>query len=219
MTKTIKQNENILIFSAHSDDFVLGAGGTILDYTKQGKNVTVIVFSYGEKALPWLKEQIAQKVRLQETLEASEMIGCNVVFFDLKEFHFLEDFKQKELEQKVLKIIAKEKPQKIFTHSHEDPHPDHKAAHTITLKIYEKIKSSVKPELYIYSVWNSVSFKEYPSLYVDISKTFFMKIKALRVFRSQRIPIAYPVFLSLYRAVIDGLKIRKRFAEKFFRIH
>jgi len=76
-----------------------------------------------------------------------------------------------------------------------------------------------KPELYVYSVWNPVSFKtQFPSLYVDVTKTFFTKLKALKTFKSQKIHVAYPFFLLMYRAFKDGIKIRKRFGEHFFRI-
>ena len=40
----------------------------------------------------------------------------------------------------------------------------------------------------------------------------------MKTFQSQKVHVAYPFFLLMYRSVRDGLKIRKRFAEQFFRI-
>ena len=37
------KKETIIVFSAHSDDFVIGAGGTIAKYTQEGKKVIAIV--------------------------------------------------------------------------------------------------------------------------------------------------------------------------------
>ncbi|HIG92793.1 TPA: PIG-L family deacetylase [Candidatus Woesearchaeota archaeon] len=214
---TVKRKESVLVFSAHSDDFVIGAGGTIAQYAKEGRKVTAIVFSYGEQSHPWLQEAIVQKMRAKETLEASMLLGCETIFFDLREFHFQEDYRMKKVEKDLLAIINKERPTKIFTHSHEDPHPDHHAVHEITRSLLERMK--YKPEVYIYSVWNPVSFKTlYPTLYVNISRHFGLKLKAMKTFRSQRIHVAYPFFLLLLRAVISGIKIRTTFAEKFFRI-
>ena len=212
-----KRRETILVFSAHNDDFVLGAGGTIKNYVDEGKNVEVLIFSYGEKSHPWLKEDVVQKMRVKESEEASKILGCKVTFFDLKEFKFLEEYKNKGVEKKLLSMIESKKPSKIFTHSAEDPHPDHQAVNKITEAILNKVKKS--PEVYIFSVWNPVSFKtQYPSLYVNISKTFKLKVKAMKTFQSQKVHVAYPFFLLMYRSVRDGLKIRKRFAEQFFRI-
>ena len=210
--------KTVLVFSAHSDDFVIGAGGTIANYTKEGRKVIAIIMSYGEKSHPWLKESVVQRMRSKETLEAGKLLDCKTIFFDLKEGNFAEGYKNKKLEEELLKLINKHKPTKIFTHSNEDPHPDHRATHKITVDLYEKL--SFKPEVYIYSVWNPVSFKtKYPSLYIDIGKTFSTKLEALKTFRSQKIHVAYPFFLLLFRAIRDGLKVKgTKFAERFFRI-
>ena len=213
----MSKKETIIVFSAHSDDFVIGAGGTIAEYTKKGKKVIAIVFSYGEKSHPWLKEKVVQKMRAKEASEASDLLKCGVDFFDMREGKFLDDYKKKNIEKQILKILRKEKPTKIFTHSNEDPHPDHKASHKITMELYEKLEK--KPEIYIYSVWNPVSFKtQFPSLCIDITKTMKTKLKALKTFKSQTVHVAYPTFILLYRNIKDGIKIRKKFAEKFFRI-
>ena len=217
MKKERKKKETVIVFSAHSDDFVIGAGGTIAEYAQQGKKVIAIIMSYGERSHPWLKGSVVQKMRSAETFEAGKVLRCKSLFFNLREGKFIQDYEQKNVKQKIEKLVGKEKPSKIFTHSEEDPHPDHKATHRITLELYEQMPE--KPEVYVYSVWNPVSFKtRYPSLYTDISKTLSTKLKALRKFKSQKIHVAYPLVLLLYRAFKDGLKIRKWFGEHFFRI-
>ncbi|MBI2146806.1 PIG-L family deacetylase [Candidatus Woesearchaeota archaeon] len=210
--------ESILVLSAHSDDFVLGAGGTIARYAQEGKKVYCVVFSYGEKSHPWLKEHVVQKMRAQEAFNASKVLGCKTTFLDLTEFKFRQQYdERKDLQALLLRLLEKTKPTKIFTHSPEDPHPDHKAVHEITRLLYEQLPR--KPEVYIYSVWNPVSFRTtLPAFYVNISKTFSTKLKALKMFPSQRIHIIYPVFLLFYRAIKDGIKIKARFGEHFFRI-
>ena len=212
------KKENIVVFGAHSDDFVIGAGGMIAKYAQEGKKITSIVFSYGESSHPWLKKNVIQKMRSHEALDASKMLGCKTYIFDLKEFNFLEEYKTKELEKKILALLDKIKPTKIFTHSNEDPHPDHKVVHQITLMIHEQIKTEPKPELYIFSIWNPVSLKSYPALYINISKTFSLKLRALKTFRSQKLHVMYPLILLIFRAIKDGLKIRTWFGEKFYRI-
>ena len=158
-------------------------------------------------------------MRAQEAFQASKVLGCKTTFFDLEEFKFYQDYQRMEVEKQLLKIITKEKPTKIFTHSKEDPHPDHNAVNRITEELCRKIPASQKPEVYIYSVWNPISFRtNFPSLYVDVSKTFGLKLKALRTFRSQQVHVIYPFVLVLYKAIKDGIKIRAHFGEHFFRI-
>lgn len=213
----MEKKETVLVLGSHSDDFVIGAGGTIANYTKEGKKVLSIVFSYGEKSHPWLKGNVVKKIRLKEALEASRLLGCQTIFFDLEEMKFYEDYKKKEVEKELLKIINRNKPTKIFTHSNEDPHPDHRAIHKITQELLKKV--TFRPELYVYSIWNPVSIRtSWPALYIKISKTFSLKLKALKMFRSQKFHVAYPFFLLLFRAIKNGLKVRTLFAEKFYRI-
>ena len=213
------KKETIIVFGAHSDDFVIGAGGTIAKYTQEGKRVLSIVFSYGEKSHVWLKQAVIKKVRAKEAMAAGKILRCRVHFFDLREGHFAEDFEKQGLEHEMLKLFEKEKPTKLFVHSFEDHHPDHKASHRLVLQLLEAYAGQPKPELYTYSVWNPVSFRtRYPALYVNVSATFAKKLKALQAFRSQRLHIIYPFFLLLFRAVINGIRIRTWCAERFFRI-
>ncbi len=206
------------MFSAHSDDFVIGAGGTIAQYVRAGKKVLAVVFSYGEKSHPWMKSKVIKAIRQKEAEEASKVLGCRVLFFDLKEFSYLKEYQSQGLEAALIKLLKRYRPQKIFTHSNEDPHPDHQAVHKITIQLTEKMKSRI--QVYIYSVWNPVSLQtQFPALYVDVSSTFWTKLKAFKKFPSQRFNAIYPLMiLVLYRAIKDGFKIRKRFGEHFFRI-
>ena len=213
-----KKRETIVIFSAHSDDFVIGAGGTIAKYSEEGKKVLVLIMSYGEKSHPWMKDQVTKKFRSDEAFGASELLGCQSTFFNLREFNFKEGAKRKKLIEKIKEIIDTEKPSKIFTHSGEDPHPDHKATHNLTLDVFETLKK--KPEVYIYSIWNPVSMKtqDVPKMYVDISSTFKKKLQALKLFRSQYQAILPLSLQTLFSNLKAGLKIKKRLGEEFYKI-
>lgn len=209
--------ETVIVFSAHTDDFVLGAGGTIAKYRKEGKKVVAIVFSLGEMSHPWMKKHIIKKIRAEETKQASTFLGCKVVICDLRDQHIAEDYLQQQLTPRLIRLLQVAKPTKIFTHSHEDLHPDHRAVYRITVDLLAL--AQVKPEVYMYSIWNPVSLRtDYPTLYVDTHATFFKKLKAIRLFHSQQIHISYPVFLLLFHNLRDGLRIRRWCAEKFFRI-
>src|SRR3989338_2756358 len=109
----MSRKEKIVVFSAHSDDFVIGAGGTIANYTQQKSKVLSVVFSYGELSHPWLKQKVVQKMRYKETMDASRLLKCKATFFDLREGKFMEDYQAKNLKIELLKIIEKQKPTKI----------------------------------------------------------------------------------------------------------
>ncbi len=212
------KKETIVVLGAHSDDFVIGAGGTIARYTAEGKEVLAIVFSKGEKTHPWIKRKVVQDFREAEAILACKLLKCKIKFLGLGDLNVGKEYQKKQLEKKLLPFLEQLDPSKILTHSHNDLHPDHQEVNKITLQLWEKMK--VKPEVYIYSIWNPLSLSgQYPTLYIDITKQFGKKLKAMNLFRSQRLAAIYPLLLFVfYRAIANGLKIRKMFAESFYRI-
>lgn len=155
--------------------------------------------------------------RAEETYAASDILGCNTKIFDLKEGNFRNGSNTKKVLKLLEKHIAKYKPTKIFVHSKEDPHPDHKSVHALTMQLLNRIDKKNIPEVYVYSVWNPFEFKtKYPALYVNVKETFEKKLEAMRAYPSQTIHVAFPVFLLLFRAFRDGLFSGHKLAEKFY---
>ncbi len=217
--KSKKNKESVLVCSAHSDDFVLGAGSTIAKYAKEGKKVHCLVFSYGEMSHPWLKPKEVQQMRLKEAQDAAKLLGATVEFLDLQEGNFLKETEKKKAVKKFIEKVKRRKVNKVFTHSSEDPHPDHRAVHKITLQSFEQLSKAQRPEVYVYSVWNPIEFNtDFPALCVDIKGYFKIKAEALKKFPSQKVHVIYPSFMSFFRAFRDGIKIRKLMVEKFYRI-
>ncbi|MEM3127023.1 MAG: PIG-L deacetylase family protein [Candidatus Woesearchaeota archaeon] len=209
--------ETILLLCAHSDDEVLGAGGTIAKLAKEGKKVVNVIFSYGEKSHPWLKTEAIKKIREKEAKEADKLIGCKkTIFFDLKEGKYLAH--EKEAMKKVMKILKKEKPTKIFTHSYDDPHPDHRAVFKIVMQTISRSKHSC--DVYIFDVWNPFTIRQrnLPRLYVDITKEFPLKVKALKQFKSQKVTMISLLWSVYTRAINAGLHVGALYGERFYKI-
>lgn len=209
--------ENIIIICSHSDDHIIGAGGTIANYVEEGKKVLAIVLSHGEKSHPWLKERVTKKFRADEAQQASQILGCDLKIFEMHEGKFMDEY-QGQIKKDLLKIINRLKPTKVFTHSNEDPHPDHRACYQITLDLVKDCK--INPEIFLFSVWNPLSFKKshLPKMYVDIKHTFNKKLEALKCFHSQRVAI-YSLLASIFvRAIKNGLHTHTHYAEKFYKL-
>ncbi len=213
----IKKKQNIIVFCAHSDDQIIGPGATLAKYAKEGCNVYTVILSYGEASLPWLKKSIALRLRVNEAKKADRLInGKGVIFFGLKEGRFLEQ--ADTITEKIKEFIKKKKPSKIFTHSPEDPHPDHKATCKIVLDCLEKTRCS--SDVYAFDIWNPISINKtnFPKMYVDVTSTFPTKLKALKVFESQKIAVLSLFWSVCVRAYIHGSHIHKKYAERFFKL-
>ncbi|PIN68851.1 hypothetical protein COV93_07740 [Candidatus Woesearchaeota archaeon CG11_big_fil_rev_8_21_14_0_20_43_8] len=214
-----KKDENILVICAHSDDQIFGVGGTIARYSDEGKNVNTVIFSYGESTHPWLKRKVSVEMRVKESIEADKVVGGHgVIFFGLKEGRFKEEGKKKRIKEKLIRLIDEKKPTKIFTHSETDPHPDHKAVYATVLSAVKK--TNKVPDIYTFEVWTPVKIKnrKRPKLVVDITKTFRIKLAALRCFRSQWLTM-FTLLWSVYvRALKEGIMNGHLLAETFHKV-
>ena len=210
---------SIVVIAAHSDDQILGPGGTLIKYAREGKTVYAIIFSFGELSHPWIKPIHITKKRILESKKADKIIGGKGVFFlGLKEGKFEEEFVQKRMDKKLAVLLQKLKPEMIFTHASDDPLPDHRAVHRLVLTMYDSIRLACP--VYTFDVWTFLNFKDsrHPKLVVDITKTFKTKIKALAVFKSQKMAMLSLLWSVYVRAITNGFKHNKKLAEVFYKV-
>ena len=205
---------------AHNDDQLIGAGGTIAKYAKEGKKIVTLIFSFGETSLPHLQKVVTRKTRVQESKRAAKVLGeLEVYYLGLKEGSFAEEIVNRNIDEKVKNIIKKIKPNKIFTHSLDDPHPDHRAVYKFTMDLVEKI--SYKGDVYSFNIWNfflNFRKRDQPKLVVDITDTFKIKIEAFKKHKSQ-LPARVSLMWNIYfQAIFYGLNNHVKYAEVFYKI-
>jgi LmbE family N-acetylglucosaminyl deacetylase len=219
MKKTGKRKSTIIVFCAHSDDQILGVGGTMVKYANEGKRIYTLIFSFGEATHPWLKRNVAAEMRAKESEAADKIIGGRGIrFLGLKEGRFSEEFEKKNMRSFVKSIIRKLKPEKIFTHSIDDPHPDHRAVHKLVLDTVDEM--GYRCDIYAFDVWNPLKIRKRsePRLYVDITDTFDTKMKALAQFRSQWLAMLALRWSVYIRAWINGIHNDCKYAESFVKV-
>jgi len=226
--KEPKTKGSILVVCAHSDDQVIGAGGAMAKYAREGFDIHTIILSFGESIRPYIRREIIAKIRIKEAQRADKIIGGKgVTFLGLKENHFEEEIKKRGIDKNFKRIIRRLKPVKIFTHSSDDAHPDHRATFRIVLRMYKEMR--LRADLYTFEVWNLFNIKKRnkPKLVVDISSTFKTKMKALKAFKSQIDLSTFYNYLVLnnffffiihIKDLLNGIKHNTRYAEVFYKV-
>lgn len=213
---------SILVIVAHSDDQVLGPGGAVAKYAKDGEEVYTIIFSYGELSHPHFKKEIIGKVRVEEAEKADKLLGGKGVFFlgagdgNIKE-------QWEELEKQIQTYILKYRPTKIFTHAEDEALPDHVFVNKITVGAYDQLRKrrKVTPiDIYSFGIWRFFKWKRRnnPRLIVDISEHFHKKLEALDVFKSQKVAMLALKWSVYLKAFVNGFKKGTQFAEVFYKI-
>jgi LmbE family N-acetylglucosaminyl deacetylase len=212
--------ESILFLCAHNDDQTIGAGGTIAKYAKEGKKIITVIFSFGEKSLPHLENKTVRRTRVLESKKAAKILGESEVYYlGLKEGEFKKEVAKKDIFSKIKIIIDREKPTRIFTHSMDDPHPDHRAVFAFVKELLTKI--DYDGEVYSFNIWNffiNFRLRNEPRLIVDITATFKAKVDAVNKHKSQ-LPALISLMWNVYlRAIMHGFNNNMRYAEVFYKL-
>lgn len=208
---------NILFFCPHDDDLTIAALGYVLKLIDEGKSVIQVIFSKGAMSHPHFKEDIIKSIREKETEKVSRKVGLKeIIHLDLKDTELKKEMRDKKIIQKIRLMIEKYKPEKIFTVSGSETHPDHVAVNEIVLNAVDSLKK--KYPVYTFNIWTLPKFAQNPVMYVDISKYFWRKIKILQQHKSQWFSIYLQILPIFFRARQYGIKNNCKYAEKFEKV-
>ncbi len=189
----------VMVVVAHPDDAEFGCGGTVAKWAKEGKEVTYVILTNGDKGSgdrAMTSEQLA-KIRAEEQRNAARTLGVERVRILGYPDGELED--TQEVRRDVTAEIRRWRPDLLVT---QNPfrtlnlyasHRDHRIAAGVALDcVYPLARDHLSfPELLaqglephrvreVYLMW-----WENPEVVVDISDTLDLKLKALACHASQ----------------------------------
>jgi N-acetylglucosamine malate deacetylase 1 len=216
--------KNVLIIAPHPDDEILGCGGTIKKMSMQGNNVWVLIVSRGKAGM--YTEEGIQRVR-KEALDAHKLLGVN-------ETRFL-DFPAPELDlislstisSAISKIINEYKADTIYIPHVGDIHHDHKVVFNASMVAARPVNNCTVKRIYAYETlseteWAAPISSELfiPTLYIDISEVFHMKIEAFKCYKTQIREFPNPRSLKAIEALANyrGGTVGFSYAEAFMTI-
>ena len=177
---------NILVIAPHPDDEVLGCGGTIAKYKK--KNDTIFLCIVTKAYTPdWSEEFL--KNRPKEIAKSNKILGIHSTFFLDYPTVKLDTIPQKELNDAILKIINTVKPEIVYIPHKGDLNKDHQIvceSSLVALRPHNhKVKKILSYEVLSTTEWGSPSESFAPTVYVDISDTFSIKLEAMKAYESE----------------------------------
>jgi len=212
---------NILVIAPHADDEILGVGGTIAKYIKQGDSVYICISSRGYP--PLFSEEYVKSI-IKEANECHKLLGIEKTFFLDFPAAMLEKSNRNEINDKLHDVIDEVRPEIVFIPHYGDMQKDHEIiAKSSMVALRPKYKHKVKA---IYS-YETVSETEWniphstntfiPTVYVDISNYIQMKMEAMKEYKSQLSDFPNPRSLEALEALAKyrGSIINVRAAEAF----
>lgn len=187
---------DILIVVAHPDDAEFGAAGTIARWIREDKQVVYIVCTSGEKGTTdrSMTPLMLTEIREREQVAASKILGVKEVVFLRLPDQGLED--TAEFRKIIVRAIRKYQPETVVT---SDPyrryiwHRDHRIVGQVTLDAVfpfardhlaypDLLEEGLEPHKVREMLFFGSEDTNYRS---DITKTFGLKVAALRCHESQ----------------------------------
>jgi len=196
---------NILVIAAHPDDEILGMGGTIAKYTKNGDVVKIVIMATGitsrrsdnlknktkykisKKTEQNMYEQI--KELRKNAIKAAKIIGVKDIEFMEFPDNEMDLVSNLEITKKIEEVINEFDPTIVYTHSSNDVNIDHKMIYNATITATRPSKNSRVEKVITFEIPSSTewtfSSDFSPNIFVNIEKELSKKIKALEAYKSE----------------------------------
>jgi len=177
----------ILVVAPHPDDEVYGCGGTIAKYSRRGHQVHVLIVTKGDDLFD--SREIARGRK--EAGKAHKLLGVKETHFAELPAAKLDSVPQHQINDILGGFFKKLKPELLFLPFPGDINRDHQLVHACAMVAARPISISISA-IYCYEAlsstnWNSPglvpAFR--PNVFVDISETIELKLKAVRIYASQ----------------------------------
>jgi N-acetylglucosamine malate deacetylase 1 len=209
---------NVLALTAHSDDEVLGCGGTLAKHVHKGDKVYLIVVSDGVSS----REKKEKYLRDQALLLSCNILGIQLLHqFDFKD-NQLDRYPLLDLVQALEQQTQKIQFDTVYTHSNKDLNIDHRVVHDIALTRFRPLPDETVREIYAFETlsathWHDPDRVFSPRLFVDVEKYWDKKIKALEAYDMELREFPHPrskqglTGLAEFRGCQAGMKKAEAF--------
>ena len=211
----------VLVIAPHPDDEVLGCGGTIARYTKNGDDVYLCVVTKAYTP-DWPEDEI--KERRDEVLRVNRILGIKKTYFLDLPTAKLDTIPQKELNEVIAQVTNEVQPEIIYIPHGGDVNNDHRLVFDAAMVAIRPrpgpvIKRVLSYETLSETEWAAPSKESafMPNVYVDISGALETKLKAMAEYKSELKEFPHPRSLEAISALakVRGATVGVEAAEAF----
>lgn len=208
----------ILVFAPHNDDEVLGVGGTIAKYARQGHEVYIC------EVTAWLQNMESVNLLQQQARQAHKLLGVKEsIFLNLPVVH-LKETDTHIKNKKFCEVVDRIKPEIAFIPHIGDMHVDHAETAMAAMVALRPISNPQLKAIYTYETlseteWNIPNTANVfiPNTWSDICETIELKKKAMLCFTEQVHDFPHPRSIKAIEALaqLRGSTVGALYAEAF----
>lgn len=181
---------NILVVSAHPDDEVLGAGGTLLKHKKKGDTIHWLIVTKVSVEGGFTPERIQS--RQAEIEKVAKQLGVTKTHQLPYPTMTLSDSSLLTMIPEITSIVAASKPERIYVVNRSDAHSDHRITFQAVMACTKSFRAPFIKSVLMYECISETEFGVataenmfIPNYYVDITEFFNEKIAITEIYESE----------------------------------
>lgn len=183
-------NKRVLVVAAHTDDEVLGCGGTIARHVMEGDQVYAVFMADGVSSR--VQTDATALLKREDAAEkARSILGIREnIYLGLPD-NRMDSMPLIDVVQCLEPIINRLKPHTIYTHHLGDLNVDHRITHQAVMTACRPMPGCSVREIFTFEVLSSTEWATptmapfLPNLFVDISAYLEIKMQALDAYAEE----------------------------------
>jgi N-acetylglucosamine malate deacetylase 1 len=203
--------DSVLVVAAHPDDEILGCGGTMTHLAREGHEVRIAILAEGMSSR-YAQRADADPQELQHLHDraqhAADKVGAKELVLCKLPDNRLDTVPLLDVVKMVEDLIARFRPEIIYTHHPGDLNVDHGVVHRAVLTATRPMSGQCVRDVYAFEVPSSTewSFQRLepsfrPNVFVDIADSLETKIAALACYDTETREFPHPRSAEALRAI------------------
>lgn len=213
---------SIIVISAHPDDEVIGAGGTLLKHAANGDSVHWLIITNVFERDGFSKERVES--RQQEIAEVAEKMGFASTYkldYPTMQLHSGTII---DMVPKISAIFMKVKPEVIYVMNRSDAHSDHRIVFDAVAACTKSFRYPFIKKVLMYECLSETEFAPaliekafVPNYFVDITPYMQKKLNLTKIYASELAAHPFPRSLDNISALAHfrGASVGVQYAEAF----
>jgi LmbE family N-acetylglucosaminyl deacetylase len=201
----------ILVVAAHPDDEILGCGGTMTRLAREGHEVRIAIVAEGMSSR-YAHREDADQQQMQHlharAQQAADMVGAKELVLCKLPDNRLDTVPLLDVVKTVENLVARFRPEIIYTHHPGDLNVDHGVVHRAVLTATRPMAGQCVRDVYAFDVPSSTewAFQSFgPSfranVFVDIADSLETKIAAMGCYDTEIRSFPHPRSAEALRAI------------------
>lgn len=213
--------KKVLIVSAHPDDEILGAGGSLIRHRENGDDIAWLIVTNINESLGF--SEVAVQKRQEEIERVAGQLKMKVFKLDYTTMQ-LSSRDLLEMVPQIAEIFKEFKPENIYIMNRSDAHSDHRVVFDAVMACTKSFRYPFIREVMMYECLSETEFAAalpekvfQPNCYVDISEQMEEKLELMGVYKSELGEHPFPrserniKALATYRGATCGVEYAEAF--------